>query len=359
MKTGYFHRVAAQTPTRLWINNVSRDEAQMAIDAGATGCTQNPSYVWKMLTHPTEGAYAKKLLQEILKETKDANEAECILQRQLIAGVGKVFLPLYEKSHGREGYVSIQGDPVHEDDANVIIKEGRENRVMGPNIMIKIPATHAGLIAMEVLLEENTPINITEVMGVNQATAVMDIYDRVTKKTGKYPVAYISHIAGIYDEYLETWVKENKIDIQPDYLAQAGLAVARKVYYMMKDRRSKMDFIGGGIRGLHHFTEMVGGDVCLTINWKGTADILIAQNPPVISRIHNPVSPQVVDALLEKVSEFKRGYMENGLEIHEFEEFGPVHLFRTMFLSAWNSAIDFINTEIKATEASQKTLQPR
>ena len=50
-----------------------------------------------------------------------------------------------------------------------------------------------------------------------------------------------------------------------------------------------MSFIGGGARGLHHFTELVGGDVNLTINWVGTADALLEQNPPVISRIFNPV----------------------------------------------------------------------
>lgn len=349
METGYFHRLKAQTPTRFWINNVSRDEAQMAIDAGATGCTQNPAYVWKMLTHPTEASYAKAMLAEILRETEDDNEAECILQRRLIGAVAKIFLPMWEKSHGRCGYVSIQGDPIHEEDAQVIIDEGRKNREMGPNVMIKIPATKAGLIAMEVLLEENTPINATEVMGVSQARSVMEVYDRVTGRTGKYPVSYISHIAGIYDEYLEAWVKENNIDILPDHLYQAGLIVARKVYYMMKENHTRMGFIGGGIRGLHHFTELVGGeDVCLTINWKGCADILIEQNPPVISRIHNPVSPHVIDALLEKVAEFKSGYMENGLTVDEYEEFGPVELFRHMFLSAWNSSLQLIGEMRKA-----------
>ena len=38
----YFKRVAAQTPTKFWINNATRTQAQMAIDAGAVGSTQNP-----------------------------------------------------------------------------------------------------------------------------------------------------------------------------------------------------------------------------------------------------------------------------------------------------------------------------
>ena len=50
----YFHRVQAQTPTKFWINNVTRNEARLAIDAGAVGCTTNPSYTWKMINNPGE-----------------------------------------------------------------------------------------------------------------------------------------------------------------------------------------------------------------------------------------------------------------------------------------------------------------
>ena len=57
--SGYFKKVAAQTETRFWINNVTRKEADMALEEGAMGCTQNPSYTYKMLVNPEEGEYAK------------------------------------------------------------------------------------------------------------------------------------------------------------------------------------------------------------------------------------------------------------------------------------------------------------
>jgi transaldolase len=321
---------------------VTKEDARLAIENGATGCTQNPSYTWKMLTHPKEEGYAKKLLKETLKETNNDNEVECILQRKLVAGVAEIFMTLYEESNGMEGYVSIQGDPINEEDPQVIINEGRKNREISPNIMIKIPGTESGLEAMEVLLAENTPINATEVMGIRQAMDICNIYERVTKKTGKYPVSYISHITGIYDEYLQEYVQKNNIDISPDILWQAGLAIARKVYKMMRDRQSRLGFIGGGVRGLHHFTEMVGADACITINWRGTADKLLEIDQPVVSRFYNPVSEHVIDVLLEKVSEFKRGYLENGLKVEEYEGFGPVMHFRNMFIKSWKSTLNLI-----------------
>lgn len=69
---------------------------------------------------------------------------------------------------------------------------------------------------------------------------------------------------------------------------------------------------------------------------------MIAQDPPVISRFFNPVPETVLDELMEKLPDFKRGYLSNGLTVEEYEEFGPVELFRSSFVKAWQSALDMI-----------------
>lgn len=341
MKKDYFHRVTAHTPTRFWINNVTRDEADIAMDAGAVGCTQNPSYVYKMLKHDLEKEYAFGILDKVLVETDDNDLAQETLQRELVRGVAVRFLPLWEKSNGKYGYVSIQGNPFKEDVEN-LIRNARFNREAGPNIMCKIPATEDGLEAIEVLMSEGSPINATEVMGVRQAMDVCDVYDKVASKMKNPPPVYISHITGIYDEYLAKYVNDIGIDISSDTLWQAGMIIARKVRRLMDERNSGVGFIGGGARGLHHYTEMVGADCCVTINWKGTAEELIKLDMPVVDRFHMQTADSVLDELLEKVDDFKRGWMINGLKPSEYEEFGPVVLFRESFESAWSGAVDLI-----------------
>ncbi|RPJ80484.1 MAG: hypothetical protein EHM18_18440 [Acidobacteria bacterium] len=338
MNNWYFHRVMALTPTKMWINNVTRAEARMAIDAGAQGCTQNPSYSWKMLTHAEEALYAGKLLDEAVKEAADDNEAVCLLQRKLVCKVAEIFMEVYEKTDGQHGYVSIQGDPIHEEDPEVIIAEARKNRAMSPNVMIKIPATEAGLAAMEVLIEENTPLNATEIMGVGQMVDVCEMYRKITARTKKRPVMYFSLITGIFDEWLGKHVAEEGIKVSPDVLYQAGLIIAKKVYQVRHDRQYPLGYIGGGVRGLQHFTEMVGGDVCITMNWEGQADKLLELDLPVVSRLFNPVQDIVLEQLLEKVPAFRKAYLEKGLTANEYEHFGPVVYFRNMFVSAWKSA---------------------
>ncbi len=338
----YFLRLAAQTPTEFWINNPTREQADLAIMHGATGCTNNPSYTQKMLDHPNEAAYALQILDETIREIKDDNEAIAEFQRRIVKPIADKFLPLFERSGGKQGYVSIQGDPIHEDDPDVIIREALENRKLSPNICCKIPTTGAGLQAMEYLIEQDVPINATEIFGIHQALVLFDTYQQVSRKSGKSPMLYMSHIAGIYDDYLQDYVASHQIQISPDVVWQAGLAVSRKLYQIMEDHQYPGIFILGGARGLHHFTEMVGGKVCCTINWEGTADRLLEQNPPVVYRLFNPVPQKVIDELMEKLPDFKRGYLEDGLEVDEFENFGPVCLFRSIFTKSWLRVLEFI-----------------
>ena len=343
MKHRYFHRVHELTRTKFWINNPTRQEADWAIAEGALGCTCNPSYCGKMLfDRPEEEEYVSQLLDEVIAESQSATQAQEELQRRLVAPIAEKFLPLYQQNPGEHGYVSIQGDPIHEHDPQVIIREARKNREVGENICCKIPTTQAGLVAMETLVAEDIPINATEVFAIQQALDLCELYEKASKASGKRPKFYISHITGIYDEYLAGEAERQHVDISPDILWQAGLSIARKLYQIYIDRGYPVTFIGGGARGTQHFTEMVGGDVVVTINWKGTADILLQEDPPVVERLLNPVPPYVVEDLLEKLPDYRRGYEEGAIHAGEYEEFGPLVKFRNMFLKDWNNVLEEI-----------------
>lgn len=338
MSKNYFQRVHEQTATRFWINNVTREQARISIEAGAVGCTQNPSYSWKMMSNAAEKDYVDEKLAKILAEESDDNAALVILQRELVGGVAKAFKPLFDASHGKYGYVSIQGDPFRED-AKSIIEFARFNRQAGENIMAKIPVVEPGLEALETLIKERVPINATECMAVRQVLDVCELYDKTTKNMVNPAPLYYSVITGIFDEHIKKVVARDEIDVPADYVYQAGMAVAKKVYEMVKSRNYDCHFIGGGARGLHHFTEMVGADAVVTINWTGTADKLIEMDQPVVSRFFNPTPFAVVDELAAKIPDFRKAYFINEIEPSEYEDYGPVVLFRSQFEDAWRNAL--------------------
>ena len=65
---------------------------------------------------------------------------------------------------------------------------------------------------MEYLVGQDIPLNATEIFGIAQAVTLIETYQRAVKKTGKSPMLYISHIAGIYDDHLKKVVQEQNID---------------------------------------------------------------------------------------------------------------------------------------------------
>ena len=343
----YFHRVTSKTATRFWINNVTRKEAEVAINAGAIGCTQNPSYTWKMLNTDEEKDYVLKILDSILEEEPDDNEALIKTQRELVKKIAEFFLPIYERSNGKQGFVSIQGDPF-EEDIGTLIKYARFNRESGPNIMAKIPVTEEGIKAIATLAKERIPINATEVMAVKQAIDVCEEYVETIKGLENPAPIFISHITGIYEEYLNKYVKEKNIDISKDALWISALSIAKKTYWIMKEKRYPVGFIGGGARDLHHFTDMVGAEVDITINWIGTADKLIELDLPVVQRFFEMDSYSMVDELLEKVEDYRKGYLINSITPAEYESFGPVVYFRNMFEADWEKARTFVNERRKS-----------
>ena len=343
----YFARVQKMTPTRFWINNVTHTQAKLALENGAVGCTQNPSYVWKILNGSEDSEFAKQKALEILRREPDDNEALIQLQRTLVGEVAKYFMPLYEESKGKLGYVSIQGDPFQEDTES-IVRFAHYNREISPNIMAKIPTTPSGLKAIGILAAEGVPINATECMALRQVVDACETYVEATKHLESPAPMYFSLITGIFDEYLHNEVAAEQIDISSDVLRQAGIAVAKKVHEVVRDRRYPCGFIGGGARSLYHFTEMVGAEAAITINWSGSADELLKLDGPVENRFRQPTPVMVVDELAEKLKTFRKAYFLHEIQPEEYEDYGPVVLFRSSFESAWKKALNVLS-ELRKT----------
>lgn len=332
MSNGYFHRVSQQTPTRLWINNPTGAEADFALDAGAIACTTNPTYAAKLIR--SEPEYIGPILDRATARHADDDDAADAVCREITARLIERFLPLYERSGGARGFVTIQSDPRKDEDTDAILAANRLYRALGPNFMAKVPVTAAGLAAIEALLAQDTPVCATEVFAVDQAVAVCELYQRTAARTGKRPPFFVTHITGIFDEYLQKQVARESVDIAPETLAWAGATVARKEWRLLKERGYPGTLLGGGARATRHFTDFVGGDFHITIN-ADTAQTLIDADAPVDARFGTPTPPEVVAALRDRLPDFRRAYDEGGLPVDEFGAYGPVQLFRNNFIAGY------------------------
>jgi transaldolase len=333
----YFQRVHSETATRMWINNPSAEDVRQSIAAGAVNCTTNPSYCSKLLQ--TEPDYLRGVIDQVVKSTKDNDEAAERVYHAASARVMDAFRPLHAQSGRTMGFVTIQDDPRADDDAEHIVEVTMRCTALGPNFMTKIPVIASGIAAIEELVARNIPICATEIFAVAQATHMCEVYERAARKSGNQPPFYVTHITGIFDQYLAEVVKSEKIAIAPEILAQAGCLIARKQYRILKERGYPGTLLGGGARGIQHFTEFVGGDFHITINWSTAAELL-ATNPPVVARIDAPTPKEIVEELRAKAPGFRRAYDEDGLTVEEFADFGPLMFFKTMFLNGYARLLD-------------------
>jgi len=339
VNNGYFHRVNRETPTQFWINGARNIDLGLGLQAGAVGVTANPSHPPRAIKADSEIWYP--VIDEILRlhpALSDDEVADFVTQR--IQGMSaKMLHPLYKISNGKYGYVAIQGNPNTNDDLEDIVERGIVYSKLGENIVVKCVSTAVGIKALEELTAKGINTIATEGFSVTQAIKAAEAYERGLKRTNKKPKCFIVHIAGIFDEYLtEVAEREDRnINISSKYIEQAGVLVTRSIYRIFQERKFHCMLLGGGARAPRHFTELVGGDLAITISLNTVEDLLL-KDPPVVSKIEVD-DTKVLSELESKFVDFRRAYYPDGLTVDEFRSFGPCVKFQNSCLKGYNETL--------------------
>lgn len=343
MASGYFQRLNEQTNTRFWINNPTAEELSLAMEAGAVSCTTNPAYCARLLEK--EPDFMRNVIDETILQASAHELDESVLAqtvcRKVTSRLTNALEPKHAQSAGREGFVTLQEDPRLDQDAEFTIEQTIQRRCMGENYMAKIPVIEGGIAAIEACVRENIPICATEVFSIAQAMDICEVYESASVKYGNSPAFYVTHITGIFDEYLVKIAKRTGITISPEAMQQAGLIIARKEYRMIQERGYRAIMLGGGARGTHHFTGLTGGNANITINWS-TAQEILDMDFQIENSIAEPENPLIVEELMRAFPDFTKAYDDHGLTLAEYAEFGPVQLFRNAFLKGWYTLISEI-----------------
>lgn len=144
-------------------------------DDHLAGLTSNPAIFEKAISQDT--AYADDIAR--LGHTELTHEALYMsLVLEDIGLAADLFLPVYERTTGRDGFVSIEVSPLLARDSDASVQEARElwARLKRPNIMIKIPGTQDGLVAVRTLLIEGINVNVTLLFSVERYASVLETY---------------------------------------------------------------------------------------------------------------------------------------------------------------------------------------
>jgi transaldolase len=178
--TETLHHLAAAGQS-IWIDTLSRDLVRggelrrLVADAAVTGVTSNPTIFERALARSV--TYDEQLAELSYEGTKDALVA---LIATDVQDACDVLEPVFLASGGTDGFVSLEVDPALADDVAGTLAEARRLRaaVDRPNMMVKIPATDAGVVAFEAAVAEGMAINMTLVFSPARHLQVAEAYVR-------------------------------------------------------------------------------------------------------------------------------------------------------------------------------------
>jgi transaldolase len=225
------HELAARGQS-IWFDTLSRTlvetgglKKMMSADA-VTGVTSNPSIFQKALA---EGDAYDEQLKELLATTDDPTEIFFGLALEDIRNACDVLRPAYDKSAGNDGYVSMEVEPGIAYDTEKTFDQARwiATEVDRPNLMVKIPATMAGLPAIEDCTAKGTSINITLIFSLERYKAVVEAYLRGLERlvaSGGDP-SKIASVASFFVSRVDTEA-DKRLEALGNTKLQGKLAIA-------------------------------------------------------------------------------------------------------------------------------------
>src|SRR5882762_77133 len=173
----------------LWLDNIRRQlissgELARLRDEGLTGVTSNPTIFEKAVSGSTD--YDEAMVQ-LVREKVKPSEMLWDLMVEDIQAAADVFRPVYDKTKGKDGFVSIEVSPTLANNTRgtIAMAEDLRNRCKRPNVMVKIPATKEGLPAIEDQISKGHNINITLIFAVQRYDEVVEAYLRGLEKLHK------------------------------------------------------------------------------------------------------------------------------------------------------------------------------
>jgi transaldolase len=215
----------------IWLDTLSRELldsggfAELVADCAVTGATSNPTIFAKAITG--SDAYDDQLRAAVASGVRDAQELFFELALDDVRRAADVLRPAHDASDGRDGFISFECTPDLADDTAATIEQALElwARLARRNVMIKVPATEAGIPAIEELTARGVNVNITLLFSVERYEQVIDAYIAGLERrvTAGQPVDAIASVASFFVSRVDT--KADAL-LPPDSPLRGRVAIA-------------------------------------------------------------------------------------------------------------------------------------
>jgi len=331
------------------------------------GVTTNPPL--SLAAIKDDPARWEKEAQKILAENKDLDTEGLfwLLYKEVVRQGSDMFLPLFEASGYKEGFLSGQVDPRSAFDGEAMLAQALEIHAVNPNVMIKVPGTAQGYPIIEELTSRGIATNNTLTFVLSQLMDCAKSVNRGLEKAKANGVdlsqwrSVITHMEARYGDLggLREAGAEVGVEVTEGDVRMAELAIFKKAYRLVRDGgyHSKMLScslrLGPTIDGkqqIWHLEEKAGAGIVVTCPPSLIDEVLNFPHPEDIKFQENRIDvdpPADVMEKLLKIPYFARAYDEDGYTREEYNTHPALVRTAEAFSKATNEMVAFAGTCLK------------
>lgn len=324
-----------------------------------SGVTTNPPLSKDVLkTHPEEGgAWTDNLIQ--LHPNLSVKELAWRLYSEIVRRGAEMFIPKFQATNYKRGYISGQVDPRCLTDVKEMIKEAIMLNQLSPNIMIKMPGTKEGIFGITLLTAMGIPTNSTLVFTIPQILRVAEAVKIGLKLARENGVdlskwrSVITMMLGRFEdaEEFQREAEEEGIELDEKMKRWAGIAVFKKAYKILKERKYESKLLAASMRigptinnkqRVWHLEKIAGAEAVFTIFPNVIeAFLLNYDEEEIIPQIEEEVPEEVLDKLL-RIPYFIQAYEENALSPEEFINYPSTQETAISFSQAMDELEEYV-----------------
>jgi transaldolase len=326
------------------------------------GVTTNPSLSLQAIKD--DEPYWKNVVKGMIQENPGIDQESLfwLLYKEIVRRGSAMFLPLFEKSGCKEGFLSGQVDPRKCYDREAMLKQAYDLASINPNVMIKIPGTKEGYEVIEILTAKGIATNNTLTFVLPQLMDCAKSVQRGLEKAKADGVdlsrwrSVITHMEARYGDLggLRDFAKEKGIELSEAEVRLAELAIFKKAYRLIKERKYPSKLLSCSLRvgpkvdgtlRVWHLEEKAGADVVVTcppgfidevIHFPGQENIVFEKG-----RIDREIPKETLEKLL-RVPYFERAYAEDGYTRDEYKTLPPLIKTAEQFGKATDEMVAFV-----------------
>lgn len=233
----------------IWLDDLSRTRiasgnlAELIQSRNVVGVTTNPTIFANAITDASDTSYDTQVA-ELAKSGASAEEAVFAATTQDVGAALDVFRPVWEESTHVDGRVSIEVSPDLAHDTAGTVAQAKElwAKINRPNLLVKIPATKAGLPAITEAIATGISVNVTLIFSLERYEEVIDAYLTGLERAhgGDFDLSSIHSVASFFVSRVDTETDKRLEAIGTDEAlalkSKAGLANARLAYELFEKK---------------------------------------------------------------------------------------------------------------------------